>query len=145
MLKFESTTTPEHIRDIADQILAVAVEQGADQLRQSRLLLVLDELLTNIRSYAYPAEPGPVRVEILAPDNEGDAVLHLRISDWGPPFDPLRGTGPPVLDADLELRPIGGLGVHLVRNMGCDLAYSREFEAPPSEGRNQLTVAFPLR
>jgi len=146
MLQFDCTTTPEQIRDIADKVLALAVERGAEQLHQSRILLALDEVLTNIRVYAYPDGPGPVQIEVLPPDGEGDAVLHIRIKDWGPPFDPLCDAAPPTsLEDDLDLRPIGGLGLHLVRTLVHGLAYSREHEPPPSGGRNQLSVSFALR
>ena len=145
MLTFEYTTTPEHIREIEDRVLAVAVERGAVDLRQGRILLVLDEILTNIRLYAYPDGPGPVRVEILPPRGEDDALLHLEINDWGPPFDPLNEAPSPSLTHELDGRPIGGLGLYLVNNVVCGIAYSRKHELLPSKGRNQLRISFPLR
>ena len=146
MLRLDCTTTPEQIRDIADRVLAVAVERGAEQLYQSRILLALDEVLTNIRVYAYPDGPGPVQIEILSPGGDDDAVLHVRITDWGPPFDPLSDAALPTsLEDDLDIRPIGGLGLHLVRTLVHGLTYSREQEAPPSGGSNRLSVRFALR
>lgn len=144
MLHFTCATTPEEIRQIEDDVLSVAVSRGADQLRQSRMLLVLDEILTNVRKHAYPDRPGLVRVDILPQVGEDDCLLHLRIHDWGPPFDPLGDTPVPDVGAGLDERIEGGLGLYLVYNMICGLRYERVWEQPPSGGRNQLTLSFPL-
>ena len=144
MLQLECETTPEQIRVMQDKILAVAVDRGADQLRQSRMLLVLDEILTNLRHHAYPEKPGPVRIEILPRIGRDDSLLHLRVHDWGPPFNPLRDSEPPVFNDTLDDRPAGGLGLYLVYNMVCGLRYERAWEEPPSRGRNQLSLSFPL-
>lgn len=144
MLRFAGVTTPEEVRMLEDRILAVAMERGADQLRQARMLLVLDEILTNIRLYAYPDAPGPVRVDVLPQVGDEDTFLHLRLHDWGPPFNPLLETPPPDVSGPIEQRPVGGLGLHLVYNMVCGLRYERVWEEPPSEGRNQLSLSFPL-
>jgi anti-sigma regulatory factor (Ser/Thr protein kinase) len=66
----------------------------------------------------------------LALDN-GEIALCLE--DDGPAFDPL--TAPmPDIDAALEDRPIGGLGIYLLREMMDALEYVRV------EGRNRLTL-----
>jgi anti-sigma regulatory factor (Ser/Thr protein kinase) len=137
-------TTPEQIRDLENQILAVAVERGADSLRQSRMLLVLDELLTNVRLYAYPKGPGPVQVDILPASHDDDDLMLMRINDWGPFFDPLREMPSPDISAEIDERQQGGLGLFLVSNMVCGLRYERVGEEPPSDGRNQLSLGFPL-
>lgn len=144
MLKLECETTPEQIRLAEDKLLEIAVERGADQLHQSRMLLVLDELLTNIRRYAYPGKPGPVRIDVLPRVGDGDNLLHLLIHDWGPSFNPLNDSNIPQIDADLDSRLPGGLGLYLVYNMVCGMRYDRVWEQPPSSGRNQLCLSFPL-
>lgn len=144
MLQLTSETTPENIRQLEDQILAVAAQRGADQLRKARILLVLDELLTNIRLHAYPDKPGPVRVEILPKVGMDDTLLHIRVHDWGPPFNPLRDSAAPALGKSLDEQPEGGLGLHLVYNMVCGLKYERILEEPPSNGCNLLCLSFPL-
>ncbi len=55
------------------------------------------------------------------------------ISDDGVAFDPLK-VPPPDLTADLESRPIGGLGVHFVKTLMDEVAYRREGD------RNVLTM-----
>lgn len=91
------------------------------------LRLVGEEVLTNIVKYA---ETGaPVEVEIQASTDE--IVLEFR--DRGRAFDPLAAEEPD-LEASVEERALGGLGIYLVRELMDDVAYRRE------EGTNILRV-----
>jgi anti-sigma regulatory factor (Ser/Thr protein kinase) len=51
--------------------------------------------------------------------------LHIRITDTGIPFNPLN-VPPPDLTRSLADRPIGGLGIHLVRSLMNSIEYDRE-------------------
>ncbi len=59
--------------------------------------------------------------------------LIVTITDDGVPFNPLSAEAPR-LDAPLEEREIGGLGIHLVRNMIDDVTYNRRI------GKNVMTL-----
>jgi anti-sigma regulatory factor (Ser/Thr protein kinase) len=61
----------------------------------------------------------------------------LEVIDEAAPFDPL-GIAPPNLTPALGDRPIGGLGIHLVRSLADEITYGRE------AGRNVVTVCFVL-
>ena len=98
----------------------------------SKIELVLEELLTNIVSYAYPDREGSIELGCYP---EPGNVFRLRITDWGIPFDPL-AQEPPDLTTGLAERQIGGLGIHLARRMSDGLSYSRE------DGTNILEVIF---
>ena len=74
----------------------------------------LDELSMDIRS-------GP------------DSVI-IELVDNGGPFDPLTDAPEPDPDAPLESRPIGGLGIYLIRNMVDEAHYER------ADGKNCLTL-----
>jgi anti-sigma regulatory factor (Ser/Thr protein kinase) len=110
---------------------AVAAEVPADELE--KLDLVLEELLVNIARYAYPAGNGAAEVAF-APDGPGK--LYVEISDWGNDFNPL-DVEPPDFSRGLAERPIGGLGVFLVRSLVSDIAYRRDTD------RNVLSFGFP--
>ena len=60
--------------------------------------------------------------------------LIIEMSDNGDPFDPLNDTPVPDPNAPLETRPIGGLGIYLIRKMVDDIHYRRE------DGKNRLTL-----
>jgi anti-sigma regulatory factor (Ser/Thr protein kinase) len=82
--------------------------------------VVLDEAVSNAINHGYDAGVrGQIAVRLRrAPD----AVL-LEVEDDGRPFDPLQ-TPPPDLTLPLERRPIGGLGVHLIRNLMDEVSYA---------------------
>jgi serine/threonine-protein kinase RsbW len=110
---------------------AVAAEVPAEELE--KLDLVLEEILMNIARYAYVPQTGAAEVA-LAPDGPGK--LFVEISDWGNAFNPL-DVEPPDFSRGLAERPIGGLGVFLVRNLVSSIAYRREAD------RNILSFGFP--
>ena len=86
--------------------------------------LALDEVLTNIILHGFDdrlEHPISVRLSL---EEDG---LSAQIEDDGRPFNPL--DAPPVnLDAVIEDRPIGGLGIHIVRSTMDVLEYRREHD-----------------
>src|SRR5262249_62150211 len=78
--------------------------------------------LANSAAHAYGGMPGrEARVEVrLLPEE-----IQIRFEDTGPPFDPLAQAAPDV-EAPLAARPIGGLGIVLVRNLVDRCEYARE-------------------
>src|SRR5438067_2445178 len=89
---------------------------------RSRLLVILDELFTNIVSYGYEGAVGEGHVEVLL-SFEADRLV-VEFIDDGSPFDPL-ASNPPDLDLPLEERPIGGIGIAIVRALVDDISYRR--------------------
>lgn len=113
-----------------DRLAAFNRRCGVSEDEAYVLTLVLEEVFTNIVRHGYPAEGGhevTIRLE-----SSGGAVTAV-IEDDARYFDPLQA---PVgdLDAPLEERRIGGLGIHLIRTLMDDAAYRRD------GGRNVLTL-----
>jgi anti-sigma regulatory factor (Ser/Thr protein kinase) len=96
--------------------------------------LVLEEVLTNVIHYAYPAATGEMEIGCSI---EADRSFCFVIRDWGVPFNPLERSDPE-LSGDLSKRQVGGLGIHLVRHMVDELSYQRQ------DGSNILTFCFHL-
>lgn len=90
--------------------------------------LALEELGINIMNYGETAEEILV---ILASDED---TITINISDEGKPFNPLTEGPEPDITQELDERPIGGLGVYLVRTLMDELHYRREGD------RNHLTL-----
>jgi serine/threonine-protein kinase RsbW len=97
-----------------------------------RLTVALDEVVTNIVRHAFDTQGGH---DILLGITADAAFVTAVVEDDGPPFD-LRTVAPADVDAPIELRPIGGLGVHLVRSLAHTLEYRRD------GARNVLTLTF---
>ena len=92
-----------------------------------KLHLILEELGLNAMTYGGASS---VRIVI---SGEADTVK-IEISDDGGAFDPLNEAPQPNVEAALEERSVGGLGLHLVRTLTNDLSYRREGD------RNHLTL-----
>lgn len=93
--------------------------------------LCLDELLTNIISYGFDdSAEHDIYLEIT---REGDKVM-ATIVDNGKEFNPLTDAKDPDLEADIEDREIGGLGIFFLKQMMDELHYARV------DGRNRLTM-----
>ena len=91
---------------------------------RSRLLVILEELFTNVVEHAYEGvqfAAGSVAVTL----GWKHGRLTIDFVDDGPPFDPLAHSAPD-LDAPPEQRPIGGLGIPIVRALVDEARYSRE-------------------
>src|SRR5881396_982553 len=96
---------------------------GLPDDERSRLLVILDELFANVTSYGYQDAAGEGHIEVSL-SVEADRLV-IEFVDDGSPFDPL-ASHPPDLDLPLEERPIGGIGIAIVRALVDDISYRRE-------------------
>jgi anti-sigma regulatory factor (Ser/Thr protein kinase) len=108
----------EHLRLPADLILDIR--------------LVSEEIFSNIVFHGYAGADGKIRAKAFV-DQGGRFCIQFR--DWGSPFNPLE-QGPPNLEQDFAEREIGGLGIHLVKQLAHEIHYVREGDS------NILTVCF---
>lgn len=104
---------------------------GLSAERLMELELAVEEALVNVCSHAHPSGDGELLVRVLT----GDELVTVVIEDDGPPFNPLQAEEPD-LSVPLEERPIGGLGIYLIRQATSELQYERK------NGRNCLTLVF---
>lgn len=137
MSRLESPVLHLTIRNDLPEIgrLAAAVEafcatHGLGDGIAHSVNLALDELLTNTISYGYE-DSGNHLIEMTLTVGDGRVTVLLR--DDARAFDPTQ-VADPDLDAELDDRPIGGLGVHIVRAMMDGMTYRRVGE------HNELTL-----
>ena len=123
-------------RRVVQMFEEFATEHGVPDPLVMKFQLALDEVLTNVVSYAFPENADdPVVKVTMRVDGEW---LKVRVQDNGPAFDPLHDAQEPDLTLDAEERPVGGLGIFLARSFVHTLTYERV------DGRNRLTLAQPL-
>ena len=111
----------DQISLLAEFIDTIADEAGIDPSLAMSLNLALEEAVTNVVLYAYPeGEKGKVQIDASWDANQ----LTFVISDSGIAFDP---TQKEEVDVTLsaEERPIGGLGIFLVRQLMDSITYER--------------------
>ena len=123
------------VPQLADFVESICEELGFDPSTTMQMNLALEEAVVNVMSYAYPSGvKGTVNIEAQANDER----LKFTITDDGVPFDP---TAKEAVDVSLsaEERPIGGLGIFLVRELMDSINYERV------NGQNVLTLRKKLK
>lgn len=104
---------------VTQQLENLLLPVACDLSIHMQLELVLEELITNIVNHAYPDKrQGHIACILLLIER----TLLIKISDDGDPFDPFSLPAPD-LSLSIAERPIGGLGVHLIRSYMNDYAY----------------------
>lgn len=116
---------------LATFVEGVCEEVGMDAGTTMQMNLAMEEAVVNVMNYAYPiGEKGEIAIEATT-DN---GMLNFVIKDSGTPFDPTAKE-----DADTTLsaeeRPIGGLGIFLVKQIMDNVNYEYK------EGKNVLTLS----
>ena len=110
----------DHLEEINSFIEQSLNELSIQGEHYGHICVSLDEAVTNVIMYAYPQTKGNVKITI---EKIKDRVL-IEIIDSGAPFNPLNQPVPDV-SIKIEQRLIGGLGIHLMRNMMDELNYRR--------------------
>lgn len=120
----------ENLSIISDFIDKAMRQVGAKEKSIAEVQLAVDEACANIIMYAYSGRKGAVKIalELMGDD------LTVTIKDRGKPFDPT-SVPPPDLEADLNERRIGGLGMYFMKKVMDEVSYSFDAE----EG-NKLTM-----
>ncbi len=119
----------EWLSNIAEEIaLSVKVKK--------QVLIVADEIFTNIALYGYPKTEGDAKVVMTF--DAVTAEMTLTFIDSGVAFNPLDAPEPDVT-IPLAERPIGGLGMFMVKKMTDRITYERR------DGQNILTLEFSLK
>jgi len=122
-----------HVSEIArlvERLERFGHEAGLPDDVTFRLTLALDEIVSNVIRHGFD-DAGEHAIAVTL-DIAGGTITATVVDD-GSPFDPLDAPAPD-LDAPLEERRPGGLGIHLVRTTMDDVRYARDGD------RNVLTI-----
>jgi serine/threonine-protein kinase RsbW len=112
---------------VLDALEAHLAEAGAPMAAVSAIMIAADEVLSNALTHS-----GAGEVSISARVRDGR--VSVEVTDDGAPFDPTAAATPKT-DLALEEREVGGLGIHLVRELMDDVRYER------AGGRNRLSFS----
>ena len=120
----------DEIAGTAEMIEAFCEEQELSPEIAYAVNLSVDEILTNTITYGYDDDDRH-RIELRV-RREGDTLVIVLVDD-SVPFDPT-ATPEPDVEASLEERNVGGLGLFLVHQMMDRVEYER------TDGRNVVTL-----
>ena len=130
----------DRLQQVLAQIAGFLEQEGCPENERRLIEISAEELITNIVSYAYGKYPGisrengQVQVEYgvnLLP--EGEKQADICFIDQGKPFNPFAREDPD-LTLSLEERPVGGLGIYMVKQFMDDIGYEYK------EGRNVTVI-----
>ena len=100
-----------------------AAEAKLPEARIGELDLLIEEIFMNVCWHAYPdGRPGVLTLSYSVP---GTGELNVEVADQGAEFNPLTAP-PPDLTLNLESRPIGVLGIFLVKALAPSISYRRD-------------------
>ena len=136
-MKSSGTSLTLHVPSTIDAIRP-ATEQAESWLAGQRVSfeamylvsLAIEELVTNCIKYGYDDATDRAVDFVLSID---DGALRIEVIDDGNPFNPLEAPKPN-LSLAMENRPIGGLGLHLLRELSDEVSYERR------DGTNRLRL-----
>lgn len=127
----------ERLPDLAEEVEHFGAAHHLSAETTHALNLTLDELVSNTIHHGFQNTPEPkieIRLECDAQTQTVQAVLR----DNGAKFNPLEHPEPDT-SAPLHERPVGGLGIHFVRQLMDEVGYERR------EGWNCITLRRKLR
>jgi serine/threonine-protein kinase RsbW len=120
-LAFDLKNSLAELSTLCEKLESIGEALGLSRRSLFEVNLALDELFTNIISYGFADQSEhTIRVCISADDN----LLTVVLEDDGIPFNPVE-RGSPRLSCELEECKVGGLGIHLVKNLVDEVAYRR--------------------
>jgi len=114
----------EEMKRVDAEIAAFGKSEGWPAELEFQIKLVFEEVVINVVNYGFETrgEGSEVDVEIVS---DADLV-RMVIRDNGRAFDPLTEAPKPDTESEVPDRPVGGLGIHLVRKLMDAVEYRRE-------------------
>ena len=127
-LKVKADTAElDNVLSFADTILE---ELGCSVKAQMQIDIAIEEIFVNIAHYAYPEAEGEAVISV--DSGEGPSVT-ITFEDEGIQYDPLKNEDPDIT-LSAEDRPIGGLGIFMVKKSMDEVSYEYK------DGKNRLTI-----
>ena len=130
MKTFSQMAVPENYKPFYTWLHETCDEWGVNSELRNKLDMCSEEIFANITFYAYPKTNGKIDVSI---DN-ADGIT-LKFEDEGVPYNSLEKPDPDIT-LPPEERPLGGLGIFMVKEMAKEITYER------LNNRNILTLKF---
>lgn len=130
----EKITVPAELKQLAAVMTMINNRMSllnCTQRTRMQIKVAVDEIFCNIARYAYDGEEGTITVQVEEEDTPPG--LTIAFVDRGIPFNPLTAREPN-LTAPAKKRPVGGLGLYIVKKTMDKVSYEYK------DGYNVLTI-----
>ena len=121
----------DHLDDVMGIIQEIMSNVEVDEAERMKVELAVEEMYTNIASYAYSEGNGSASAKCKLTDHPGEIIICF--TDTGKPYNPLDKPDPDI-NAGVEERGIGGLGIYMTKKMMDNVSYEYV------DNRNVLTI-----
>jgi anti-sigma regulatory factor (Ser/Thr protein kinase) len=123
------------VKTVLDALEDLWAAQGVSRAVTWPVEVSLDEVLANVVRHGLAGRGESARVDVELRLDPGDPPrCEVQVEDDGPEFDPLQAAAPDT-SLGVDERPIGGLGIELVKKLMDEVHYERR------DGRNRLRFA----
>lgn len=127
---FELKNKLSELKALNQHLTAFGHDIGLPEISISEINICLDELFTNTVLHGFKDDrKHKIKFTMQVDDN----ILMVNIKDDGVPFNP-REKKEVEFPADIMSAKIGGLGIHITRELMDNIAYERK------RGKNKLTI-----
>ncbi len=121
----------ENLDEVISFVSAFLEEMECPPKEQMTIEMAVEEIFVNVAHYAYKPETGMICV--VCNRAEDDLAIEISFEDGGAPFDPLAKEDPDIT-LPPEERPIGGLGIYMVKKSMDNVHYEYR------DGKNIFTM-----
>ncbi len=131
MTEMTLDATLDNLNTVLEFIDGTLESMDCPMRTQTQIDIAVEEIFVNIASYAYAPGTGPATIRLEPCSNP--ASLTITFMDSGVPYDPLKKDDPDIT-LSAEERPIGGLGIFMVKKSMDEMTYVYE------NGMNVLSI-----
>lgn len=130
---FKQTAIQENYNQFYNWLHSICKEWNINEELTNKLDMCAEEIFANVSFYAYPPKTGDIESTLTLKE---DCII-FEFKDEGLEYNPLEKPDPDI-DLPPEKRPIGGLGIYMVKQMADSIFYKRE------KNQNILTMVFKI-
>lgn len=125
MKELEVEAMLENLEQVLEFVNRELEQSGCPVKAQKQLGLAVEEIYSNIARYAYAEAEAPGTARIRIRMHENPAAAEIIFTDQGTPYNPLEKEDPDVT-LNAEDRPIGGLGIYMVKKSMDEVSYEHK-------------------